>query len=194
MVSKIASEMIEENRHLLLKCTGYLFWQPLTLLDLLEEMMRVSANSDDYKQLILRYYATAKQNLNYSDSCPLLEPTVLAILTDDTLKRNFVLLVRYSLYNLLSQKEEFSRHIEYYLMYIMLVNKPEVLVKFFYCQRYQLNIKHFRCFLSFLIKEEVFSKPRTLEFGKRLFLDIYDTLANNANLEQNIERQSQIPL
>jgi len=38
-------------------------------------------------------------------------------------------------------------------MYIILINEPKVMVKYFYYNRYNINVKDFRCFFSFLIKD-----------------------------------------
>lgn len=79
-------------------------------------------------------------------------------------------------------------------MFVMLVNDPYVLVKYFYSNRYKINIKNFRCFLSYLIREDVFSKINVLEFGKRLFYIVYDAVSNNKNIEQAIEEMSRRPI
>lgn len=78
-------------------------------------------------------------------------------------------------------------HAEYYIMYIILVNDPYVLAKYLYSNIYKISIKTLRCFLSFLIKEDLFSKNNVLEFGKRLFFIIYETVTKNKNIENVID-------
>lgn len=72
-------------------------------------------------------------------------------------------------------------------MFIILVNDPYVLIKYLYQNRYKINIKLFRCFLSYLVKENIFHKVYVMEFGKRLFYVIYDAVSNNKSLEDVIE-------
>lgn len=76
----------------------------------------------------------------------------------------------------------------------MLCNDPYVLVKYIYCCRFVLNIKDFRCFLSYIIKEDIFDKLKTLEFGKRLFFMIFSSLNTNRSIEAVIEEFRGQPL
>ena len=86
----------------------------------------------------------------------------------------------------MAQKPAFG-HPTYFLMYTMLVNEPYTLVKYVFIKRNIINLKHFRCFLSYMIKEDVISKARTLEFGKRLFFMIYKTIVRNRRIEEMID-------
>jgi hypothetical protein len=105
VISKLAPELIDENKQILLKCSSHLFRDPLKLLGLLEEVMNLNATNAGYKELLLKYYGEIRYtNLNYSPDCPLIDPAIHSILTTPSLQKNFILLLRYSLYNLIGQK------------------------------------------------------------------------------------------
>ena len=115
------------------------------------------------------------------------------MLQNEELKDNFQLLLRYSRYNLLHQKLIFSQP-EYYLMFTMLVNDPYVLVKYVHVNRATLNLKHVRCFMSYMIKEDLFSKTNILELGKRLSFIIYKSVVRNKRVEELIDAFKHISL
>lgn len=56
LVAKIAPELIDENRNLLLKCSSYLFNNPSELLEILEKLMSIKATSEEYKRILNEYY------------------------------------------------------------------------------------------------------------------------------------------
>ncbi|CAM6005941.1 unnamed protein product [Sphagnum balticum] len=99
-----------------------------------------------------------------------------------------------SLERVLSCKDEFKSKPEYWLMFTMLVNDPFVLIKYVYSYRFSLDIKEFRCFLSYLIREDIFSQAPLLEFGKRLFQIVWTSISARRNLEALVEEARGQPL
>lgn len=45
IVAKLAPELIEENRYILLKCISFLFYKPGKLLDILDDLMKSRATN-----------------------------------------------------------------------------------------------------------------------------------------------------
>ena len=79
-------------------------------------------------------------------------------------------------------------------MFIMLTNDPSVLVKYVYITRGTLNLKHLRCFMSYMVKDDLFSRTNVLEFGKRMFFMIFKTIMRNKNIEEMISTFKDVPL
>ena len=67
-------------------------------------------------------------------------------------------------------------------MFTMLINNPYVLVKYIYINRLNYNLKHVRCFLSYMIKEDLFSKINLLEFGKRMAFIIFKSVVRSKSI------------
>lgn len=76
----------------------------------------------------------------------------------------------------------------------MMTNDPNVLVKYVYINRNTINLKHLRCFMSYMIKEDLFAKTNLLEFGKRMFFMIFKTIVRNKNIEEMINTFKDVPL
>ena len=93
--------------------------------------------------------------------------------------------LKYSLMNIQSLKEELAPP-DFYIMFIILTNEPYALAKYLYSTRFTTNFKDFRCFLSYVLKEDCFNPFTTLELTKRVFLALYQTIHTHTSLESNI--------
>ena len=79
-------------------------------------------------------------------------------------------------------------------MFTMLVNDPYVLVKYVHVNRATLNLKHVRCFMSYMIKEDLFSKTNVLELGKRMSFIIFKSVVRNRRVEELMDTFKGVPL
>ncbi len=83
---------------------------------------------------------------------------------------------------LIKLKDDFKTF-DFHIIFALLSNEPYILVKWVFLQRFQLNLKNFRCFLSYFIKEDLFNKISVLEFGKRLFKMIHVSITEQQPID-----------
>ena len=131
------------------------------------------------------YVEVRENNLSYCPTNPLLEPIYIQKADTVEKKKNLMRILRYSLTYIQTYKEELSPP-EFYIMFIILVNDPYVLGKFLYHNRFTINFKHFRCFLSYVLKEDFFDPQAVLELARRIFYALYQTHHEHTNLDHAI--------
>lgn len=108
-------------------------------------------------------------------------------------------------HHLVKTKEEFNSF-EFSLLFIILTQHPYSLGKYIFCKRYSINYKVMRSFLSYVIKEEIFSSIKVLEFGRRLFNIVlqasqsflpFESIASqytNVSMDEHVEFEELLPL
>ena len=75
------------------------------------------------------------------------------------------------------------KSIDILIYHIIIIQEPSVLINYLHLNKYQLNLKELRAFLSHLSKYETYDPIKVLGFGKRIFKAIYDQNVNRTCIE-----------
>ena len=60
IIAKIAPELVEENRNLMLDCASHLVGRPIALVDLLEHLVKMAATTTEQRKFLTSALETAK--------------------------------------------------------------------------------------------------------------------------------------
>lgn len=82
-------------------------------------------------------------------------------------------MLKYQFLHLVKSNEEFIKSVDFPLFYMIILQRPKLLVKYISKAKYAINIREVRCFLSYLSKYDIFDQIKVLEYGKRLFKVFY---------------------